>query len=252
MPTLITSAELTKKALITIKQNWLNLVLSLFFIITLILTILFVLISVYAILLYLNVINVNVVFTFRLAWNCLFYLIFLIVSVLAQILIINNLFKPDLNFKENYKAVISNFWNFLGLTITIDAVFFILNLPFYGAVLLLSLNYPVLAVLSLIFGLIINIIAASYLIFSAYILIDKKLPFWLCFKESYNLAKNSLGRIILKLAVICIIVLIITNFLTLLSLQYPLFGTLLAIAIFCAIVLFVFAFIYQLYLAYKK
>ncbi len=234
-----------------IKKTWVNLILAIFFTLSLVLAISIISILIYYLLRHFNFVNENNFFTFRLIWNGLGYLIFMAVAAFAQILIINNLLNTQTDLKTTLKSVKIVFPSFFCLTIIINIIFFILTIPIYVAIFLFMFNNLILGVLSFILGIILILFAATYLIFSPFILIEKKKNCLAALKESFSLSKGKEAKILFKIIILALI-LVILNWITVILTPFYIIGAILSSIVFILMILFVFAYLLTIYQEIKK
>ncbi|OGY41275.1 MAG: hypothetical protein A2Y67_00520 [Candidatus Buchananbacteria bacterium RBG_13_39_9] len=245
----LTLAESFLETFKLLKATWLTLVVFSFLIICLFFVSLLLLTALN--LVYIALAKTIPPYTFNLIYTVIVYILYFLLSTLAQILLINALFRPSLNFKENIATVKKFFKNYLFLSIFTSFIIFLCFLPFYTALFFFLLNNYILGFLSLIINFALIVLAASYFIFSPYILIDKNYSWHLSVKKSWLLAKNNLLNITLKIFVFVLILVILDSLSTLL-LYLPYAGPVFAMIIFMIMVLFFFAYPFVIYSDYKQ
>jgi len=245
-------AKFISKTWEIIKTSWLNSLVVMLFILGIIIITVIVLALIWKIFLVLNLIQLAYIWTFRMLWQFLTALILFIIAVLAQFLLINSLLNPQVKLKENLKSINQVFWPFLCLTLILNLIFLLASLPFYISIFLFLLNNLVLGVISFIVGVVLILFLGSYLIFSPFILIEKKLSFLEAIKKSFILAEGNFGNIFLKIIVLGLILLIF-NGLSLLAMLAPIIiRAILNGFIIMIMILVGFAYLFALYHDFKS
>nr|MBD3359300.1 hypothetical protein [Candidatus Buchananbacteria bacterium] len=234
----------------SLKKSWLDLLLIIFFIFCLLLAFLLIAFFTYIALLYYGVVSFNIIFTYRLIWTIVTYLVTFIIAVIAQLLIINSLLKPRKKFIENLNSIKKYFWQFLILTIIINILFVIFNIPIYVSIFFFALDNLILGIISLIFGLIITILLTSYLIFSPFLLIDKNTSWFESIKKSFSLTEKKLFQVIFNVIILALIILIL-NTISVLVLQLDIIGLVLSTIIFIIMVFTAFIYLFAMYQKFK-
>ncbi len=234
----------------SLKKSWLDLLLVIFFIFCLLLAFLLIAFFTYIALLYYGVVSFNIIFTYRLIWKIAVYLITFIIAVIAQFLIVNTLLNPRQKFIENLKSIKQYFWRFLILTIIINILFVVFNIPIYVSIFLFAIDNLILGIISLIFGLIITILLSSYLIFSPFVLVDNNTGWLEAIKKSFSLTENKLFRVIFNVIILALIILIL-NTISVLIAQLDIIGLILSTVIFVIMVFVAFIYLFAMYQKFK-
>lgn len=244
-------AQLFSKSFNIAKATYLNLILTIFFIISIVLAFLLLSMLVYYLLFQLNIVNAAQFFTFRLIWQIITYIITLSIAVTAQILIINFLLNPKLHFKANLKSIKPYFLNFFILSIIINILFFIATLPIYVGLTLFIFDFHVLGAISFVVGAILTLLLTSYLIFSSFFLIEYKLSALAALKSSYTLAKYNILNIIFKIIVLALIIIILNSLMIIFS-PLQIFGTILSAFVFIIMILLSYTYLFAIYKDFKS
>lgn len=242
----MSNLNLFSLSLKTFKDSWLNLILITFFIICLLLAFLLIAFFIYIALLYYGIVSYDIIFTYRLIWKIAVYLVTFIIAVITQFLFINSLLKPKMSFVNNLKEIKIYFWRFFFLTIIINVLFIIFNIPIYVAIFLFAINNLILGIICLIFGLIITLLLTSYIIFSPFILVEKKTSCLTAIKKSFAITEKNLFVVILNVIILAAIILILNTFSVLIT-QINTIGLIISTFIFLAMILISFIYLFALY-----
>jgi len=248
--------QLLITSLKVINKNFANLILTIFIVICLVITAMLLLFLIYYLFIFLNIVNINFIYTYNFIWKSFGSIVYFIIAVIAQILLINVFFKSQINFKENLQAIKKYFWGIFCLTIILQLIFMFFTLPIYVGIFLLALKNIILGILSFTLGIILAVLIVSYVVFSPFILIDKNIGCIAAIKQSIALTKNKLANIILKIIFLSII-LIILNILSTYLLPLYILGkmyflaSLLGIILFLLMILLTFAYLFTMYQDYK-
>jgi hypothetical protein len=232
------------------KKSWLDLLLVIFFIFCLLLAFLLIAFFVYIALLYYGIVSFDIIFTYRLIWRIAVYIVTFIIAVIAQFLIVNALLNPQQKFIKNLRSIKQYFWHFLILTIIVNVLFVIFNIPIYVSVFLFVIDNLILGIISLIFGLIITILLTSYLVFSPFILVDNNTSWLEAIKKSFSLTENKLFRVIFNIIILALIILIL-NTISVLIAQLDIIGLILSTVIFVIMVFIAFIYLFAMYQKFK-
>jgi len=234
-----------------LRSDWLGLILVVFFIICFASAVIIVLTLIYTLLLSYQIIPLAYFFTFTLGWNILLYLVTFIISVIAQLLIINKFVNPEINLRANLKSLKANFKNFLFLNILIDILLLILSLPIYASLLLFFLQMNALAYISVVVGLILIFVFGSYILFSPFIIIEKKQGALEALRKSFYLAHGNISNIIFKLLILSLLLIIVLYALSFISLSFPFWGKIFNALFFLILIPFLFSYLFSMYQDYK-
>jgi hypothetical protein len=234
-----------------LKTSFPNLILSMSFIISLILAFSMLSYGAFYLFVYLKVVNPQNVLFFNISVRLILYLGYLILGALAQILLLNNLLDSKLALGQNLHSIKSYLWQMLALNIIIGIIFFVISSPLYASVLFLAIGNIILAYISTIFGYALIIIVAALLLFSCFILIEKKLNWLNSIKESVKISKNNLMEIIVNLLILGVIFLIL-NTISILFFQLMFWLAIMGGIVIIFWILFSFAYVFAMYQNYKK
>lgn len=234
-----------------LKNTWLNLLIAIFFIISIILALILISTVTYYVLISKSIINLDAIYSFRLIWQVVAYIISFVIGVIAQFLILNSMLKPNLSFSDNLKSTKDYFSQFLYLNIIINILFFILTIPIYLSGFLFLMGNLVLAIIALLLGIILILLFVSYFVFSPFILIDNKLSFIEAIKKSIQITKNHLFNIIFNLVLLAFIIVIVNSF-SVMIVSLPYIGLILSTVISVVLILFSFTYLMALYQNYKR
>jgi hypothetical protein len=245
-------AKFISKTWEIIKISWLNSLIVMLFILGLVIITIIVLALAWKILLVLNLIQLSYIWTFRMLWQFLTALILFIISVLAQFLLINSLLNPRIKLKKNLKSMKQVLWHFLCLTLILNLIFLLASLPLYISIFLLLLNNLVLGIISFIVGVVLILFLGSYLIFSPFILIEKKISFFEAIKKSFILAEGNFSNIFLKILILGLILLILNGLSLLVMLAPIIIRAILNGVIIVIMILTGFAYLFAIYQDFKS
>ncbi|HDQ22704.1 MAG TPA: hypothetical protein ENN28_01880 [Candidatus Uhrbacteria bacterium] len=228
------------------QKSWPEMVLIIFIVISIIIAVQFLLPLIYFLLFKYNLIKEEFFYTFHLIWRIISYIIYLIIAVIAQILMLNQLIKPQINLKENFNAIKKFFISFLGLTISVNILFLIFSLPIQVGVFLFLFDQLVLGFIALILGIALTLLLATAIIFSPFLLIEKKISCPSALKLSFDLSRRNFPNLLLKLIVIALLFIIINGFATIFF-SIPYAGFILGSATFLLMIIFAFTTLYAIY-----
>jgi len=243
-------STLFSATLTILKNTWLNLLLAIFFIISIILALILLSTVIYYALVSKSIINLDAIYSFRLIWQVCIYIISFLISVAAQYLIINTMINPRLELKDNLKSIKNNFSQFLFLNIIIQILFFIITIPIYLSGFLFLFGNIILAIAALLLGIIIIVLFVSYFVFSPFFLIEEKLSFVEAIKKSITSSQNNIFNIIFNLILLAFIIVIINSF-SVLIISVPFIGLILSTIISLILIMFSFTYLMALYQNYK-
>jgi hypothetical protein len=251
-----TLIQLLLDSLEFIKKNLASLVLTIFIITCLVLAAILFLFLIYYLFLFLGIVKVNFIYSYNLIWKTASSIVYFIIAIIAQILIINTLFQPKINFLNNLKSIKKHFWGFFCLTVILYILFLFFTLPVYVGIALLAFNNLILGLLSFFLGIILALLLVSYVIFSPFILIDQNIGCIQAIKKSIALTRNYLANIILKIIFLTIILSIINIISTYLVPFYSLgkmyyIVGLVGIALVVVMILLAFAYLFAMYQNFK-
>lgn len=233
-----------------LKEKFIDLVLNIFIIISVIIATVTLYYALFHLALTINFITNNIFF-FNLGVRFFFYIIYIVLGVFAQILLINIFLKNHSTFKENLLIFTKNFWQMFMLNIILSLLFLAAAVPFPTAAIFFILNDSILAYISLAAAFILTILVAAFFIFSPFLLIDKKLNWLQALKESVRLAKKNMAGILIDLLLVAIIFIMLnffSAFLLNLSLLYIMLGSILSIFM----IMFCFSCLFVMYQKYKQ
>lgn len=194
----------------------------------------------------LKIIQPNQLFLYNIISQALTYILFLLIAVIAQILVVNRLLNPQITFKTNIRTIKKYFVNFLCLTIISNIIFVVLAVPIYVGLFLTIFQQTALAIIAILTGVVAIILAASYLIFSPYILVDENERCIAALKKSAALVKNYLGNIILKIIILALGLALLDN-LSLRAIHLPLIGKFLSAVLFAFMIIVSFSYLFVTY-----
>ncbi|MFA5188489.1 MAG: hypothetical protein WC460_03965 [Patescibacteria group bacterium] len=234
-----------------IRKNWLNLLSIIIFITGLIIAILIILWVIWQLCIMLNLIQPSYFLTFNLGWTIISFVVFFLLTLLAQFLIINYLLNPLIKLRENIGAFFNLFWDWLCLNVILNLALLLFSLPLYVGLFLLLTGNTWLGIACLLFGAIIILFFSSYLIFSPFILLDKKLSWLESLKKSFLLASGFFRNILFKILILVLVLLILNSLSTVvLKLQY--IGVIISAFILLLMIYLSFAYLFAIYLDLKK
>ncbi|MCX6740099.1 MAG: hypothetical protein NTZ49_02625 [Candidatus Parcubacteria bacterium] len=174
------------------------------------------------------------------------YLLVLILSSIVQIIVIKVFFEPELKLANLVGHVKDYFWKFLGLSIVINILFLLFCLPIYAALLLFAIENFILAIVSLITGILLILFFTAYVMFSPFILIEKKEKVYHALKQSMDMASGNLWGILSKLLIL-IVILIALNYIATLFINIPWVGQVFELAGIFLLFLVTFIYVFTLY-----
>jgi len=234
------------KTFAILKKTWADLVLILFLIICLILGLFIVLSGTYYLLFSTGIVSTNIYYTFNLFWRIAGYALTFVIAVIAQILVINHLIKPNIDFKTNFSQIKEYFASFLCLSIILNILFFLFTLPIYVAVFLFIYNNYILGVIAFALGIFLTLALTSYVLAAPFLIIDNKLKCVESITKSFRLAHSKVSRIILNIIVLAVTI-VILNGVSIVIVSIPGAGIVLATVISIFLIIFAFAYIYAIY-----
>lgn len=239
------------KTLGLLKKSWLNLLISLCILILLTAAASLILYLAYFAIVYTNFImsSFRNFIIFRISWGLLIFLVFYLITILAQIIIIKSLLEAK-NFQEILKSVSKYFLNYICLSIIISILLVFFSLPIYTALFLFYAEQWVLGLLSLILGYILIIVLSGLLAFSPIILLEQNLYPLNALTKAYNLSKKYFASIIWKIFLLSLFLLVL-NMIASMAYNIPFVGLLLWLVISLLAGLIFFAFPITLYKSLK-
>jgi hypothetical protein len=240
---------LFKKSWRNLKPSFPYLILSIFFIIILVFALFTLEYGFFILLVYLKIASKQVLI-FNASIKILVYLAYLALSVVAQIIILNNFFDSSLRLGQNLRTLKTHFWQMLLLNIAISIIFVVVSSPLYASVLFFLLNNPLLAYFSTIIGYFLIIVAACFLLFSPFVLMDQKISWLESIKKSYKIAKNNMLEILINLLILAILVAIL-NFVSILLINLMFWYAILGSILVIFLIMFSFSYLYSMYQIYK-
>jgi hypothetical protein len=186
---------------------------------------------------------------YNLATKIVLFLLFLVLTSIFQILIVNILVNNKITLKQNLLLAKKHLWRFIILTLIFYLAAIIAATPLFS-LLFLALFAPANIVIAAVFLFILFLIficlAAVFLSLSPFILIDKNLKPLAAIKYNYALTKNiflkTLGYIFLLWILLSIVNLIIL-FLNLV----PVVNFIINLAYWLFILPFIFVYLFNLY-----
>jgi len=233
-----------------LKSKFTALILSIFVIISLIIAAVILGYAVFQALLNVDLLIKNIL-AFNIGARFFFYLIYLILGVIAQIILINVFLKDYASFKDNLFPLSSHFGHMLILNIILSIFFVIAGTPFYASIIFFLMANPVLGYTAILTGLILTILCATLFLFSPFILIEKNSSWLAALKESFAISKNNIIPIAFNLLIITFIFIILNFFSIVLlnmSFVYMAVGTILSLFL----IMFCFSYLFVMYQNYKK
>ncbi|MDD5341682.1 MAG: hypothetical protein PHC97_04615 [Patescibacteria group bacterium] len=233
-----------------LKSRFSNLILGIFFIIALIFAVSILEYGLFYLLVYLKLAAVSAL-AFNAGFRAVYYIFYLILGVIAQIVLINIFLNPELNFGQNLKTLKTFFWQMLILNVAVSLIFFIASSPLYANVLLLLLGNPVLFYASTILGYILILLAVSFLVFSPFVLMDKKLNWLDSIKKSFAIARINLTQTIFNLVILAIIFTAL-NLVSLLYLNILPWTLIINGLLVLFLIMFTFAYLFAMYKNFKQ
>jgi len=242
--------DLFTKTWYILKIKFTGLILGIFIIISLIIAVISFAFATYQSALSINFLMTNIL-AFNIGVRIFFYIIYLILGVIAQIIIIDILLREQVRFKENMRSLIKHFWQMFILNIILNLLFLIATAPFSAAAIFFLMNNYILAYASLIAGLALTILAATLFLFSPFLLIDKNLKWLLALKESYDIAKKNLFYIAFDLLILAFVFLIL-NFFSILLMNLSIIYIVLGSALSIFLIMFSFSCLYAIYMKYSN
>lgn len=173
--------------------------------------------------------SVNTFLAVRFTFLVINYILVLILSSIVQIIVIKVFFEPNLKLTNIIGHIKTYFWKFLGLSIVINILFFIFCLPIYAALLLFAVDNFILAIVSLVTGILLILFYTAYVMFSPFILIEKKEKIYHSLKQSMDLTSGNLWGILSKLLIL-IVILIAINYIASIFISIPWVGDIFELA----------------------
>jgi hypothetical protein len=176
------------------------------------------------------------------------YLLVLILASVVQIVTLKIFFDPQLKISSMITNVKSYFWRFLGLSIILNILFFLFSLPVYVAIFLFAIQNYILSMIAMLVGILLLLLFTSYIMFSPFVLIEKKSKIYHSIKESMDMASLNIWGIFVKL-IILIALMVGLNYLASLFTTIPYVGQVIEIG---AMFLFFILFIIYLFTIYQN
>jgi hypothetical protein len=184
----------------------------------------------------------------RFTFNIFNYFLILILASVVQIVTLKVFFDPILKISNLITSVKSYFWRFLGLSLIINILLFLFSLPVYVAIFLFASQNYILSLIALLVGILLLLLFTSYVMFSPFILIEKRGKIYQAIKESMNLAADNIWDVLAKL-IILIVILLLLNYLAAFFIALPIVGPIIELG--AILILFIFFIIY-LYTIYQN
>jgi len=230
-----------------IKTNWLNSLFVILFATICVIAVAIILSLIWKLLLFLNIVQFYGIVFYRFAWQILTAIIFFILAILAQFLLINAFLNPQIKLKQNLKSIKQIFWQLLLLSIIINLLFLLACLPIYISIFLFLLNSAVLGAISFILGFVLIIFLSCYLIFSPFILIEKKLSFLAAMKKSFILVGGNFKNVFWKIFILGIILLLLNGLTILITLAPIIIKSILSSLVLLFMIIFGFSYLFVIY-----
>lgn len=237
----------------TLKKTWASMLLSIFVIACTAMIIVCVTALIYYFPLLLGWFNIDGsnILLFRYIWNLVTSLLLFFVGVGAQILMVFTLFNPSSTFKAKILSVKENFWSFLWLTLATYLLAIICSSPIYVSVLFFVVNEIVLAMISLILGLTLLLSLTVYIIFSQFIIIEKKQSWVSAIKQSFKIAEKNLFNVVFNVILIVLFCMAWANLAY--TLEFiPVFGVVLSFFALIFLALILFTYLFSMYKEFKN